>query len=77
MFVGVRGTVIRTMDGPTEQINTWEWYRSTHKERKNIYGRVVLCRSSAISNWASDRSCSPLVMDISLMRPLDHDERAC
>ena len=77
MFVGVRGTVVRTMDGPTEYINTWEWYRSTHKERKNIYGRVVLCRSSAISNWASDRSCSPLVMDISLMRPLDYNERAC
>ena len=77
MFVGVRGTVVITVDGPIGQINPWEGYRSMHKERRIIYGRIVLCRSSAISNWSSDRSCSPLGVDISLMRPLNHDEHAC
>ena len=38
MLVGVRGTVVRTMDGPIEQIDPWEWYWSTHNERKRHIG---------------------------------------
>lgn len=77
MFVAVRGTVVSTVEGPIEQINPRGWYWSTHSERKSIYGRIVLCRSSTLSNWAPDRSCSPLIMDILLMRLLDHDKHAC
>ena len=77
MFVGVCGIVIRIVDGLIEQEIPWGWHWSTHNERKNVYGRIVLCRSSTISNWASDRLWSLLIMDISLMRLLDHDKHAC
>ena len=40
-------------------------------------GRSAPGRSLTISNRASDRSCSRLTMDISLMRLLDHDEYVC
>ena len=40
-------------------------------------GRSAPGRSLTISNRASDRSCSRLTMDISLMRLLDHDEYGC
>ena len=58
-------------------INPWGWYWSTYNEQKNIWCWIVPCRSSTISNWAPDRSCSLLIMDISLMRLLDPDEYVC
>ena len=74
MFVGVRGTVVRTTDSPIDQINPWGWYRSTLNGRKNIYDRIERYRSSTISNWTSDRSCSLLTMDISVMEILNRNK---
>jgi hypothetical protein len=65
------------VDGPDDLINLEVWYWSTQDERENVYCWIIRCRSFIISNWASDRSCSLWVPDISLMEPLDHDEYAC
>ena len=75
--MGVQGVILRHVEGLVDQINPEGWYVNTYKELENVYVRFVMDRSPTFQYWISDRSCSLLIMDISLMDPLDHDEYAC